>query len=188
MHGCLERGSGSREEEQEPCAARRPENRRDCASGPAAGHRFAGFRQLFSRFQGADSISSRQGVLAGAYWNRSHQTWRTIMNSASATFLLWAPRLAGLLVAAFLGLFALDAFDGRSLAAAAPAFAIHLIPSLLVLAAVAVGWKLQWVGAIAFVGLAVLYAVRVGRLDWIAVISGPLLVVGLLFLTGWLRR
>lgn len=110
------------------------------------------------------------------------------MNSASATFLLWAPRVAGLLVAASLGVFALDAFDGRSLAVVAPAFAMHLIPSVLVLGAVAVGWKYQWVGAIAFGGLAVLYALRVGRLDWIGVISGPLLVVALLFLAGSLRR
>ena len=107
----------------------------------------------------------------------------------SAAFLLWTPRVAGLLIAAFLGLFALDAFDGQPLAAVAPAFAIHLLQSLVVVAAVVVGWRLQWIGAIAFGGLAVLYAVMVGgRLDWIAVISVPLLVVGLLFLSGWLRR
>ena len=111
------------------------------------------------------------------------------MNRTSATVLLWAPRIGGILVALFLGLFALDAFDGRSFAAALPAFAIHLVPSLLVLAVVAAAWKLEWIGAVAFLGLAVLYAVMVhGRLDWIAVISGPLLIVAVLFLVSWSRR
>jgi hypothetical protein len=108
------------------------------------------------------------------------------MNDTSATFLLWVARVSGILVAVFLGLFALDAFDGRSFVAALPAFAIHLIPSFLVLAVVAVAWKLEWVGAIAFLGLAVAYAVMVrGRVDWVAVISGPLALVGVLFLAAW---
>ena len=111
------------------------------------------------------------------------------MKKTSATFLLWAPRIAGILVAAFLGLFALDAFEGRSLVAALPAFAIHLLPSFLVLAVVAAAWKFEWIGAVAFLGLAVLYAVMVrGRIDWIAVISGPLLLVAVLFLVSWMRR
>jgi hypothetical protein len=108
------------------------------------------------------------------------------MKSASASLLLWAPRIGGILVAAFLGLFALDAFDGRSLGAAIPAFAVHLIPSTLVLAAVAIAWRFEWLGAGVFLGLAVLYAVMVrGRLDWVAIISGPLAVVGVLFLASW---
>lgn len=111
------------------------------------------------------------------------------MKKTSATLLLWTPRVAGVLVAGFLGLFALDAFEGRSFLAALPAFAIHLIPSFLVLAAVAMAWKFEWLGAVAFLGLAVAYAVRVRwRLDWMVVISGPLVVVGALFLIAWLRH
>ena len=111
------------------------------------------------------------------------------MKKTSATLLLWAPRIAGILVAAFLGLFALDAFEGRSFVAALPAFAIHLLPSFLVLAVVAAAWKFEWIGAVAFLGLAVLYAVMVrGRIDWIAVISGPLLLVAVLFLVSWMRH
>ena len=103
--------------------------------------------------------------------------------------LLWAPRIAGILVAGFLGLFALDAFEGQSLLLGLAAFAIHLIPSLLVLAAVAAAWKFEWVGGVAFLGLALAYAIMVRwRLDWIAVISGPLAIVGLLFLIAWHRH
>lgn len=111
------------------------------------------------------------------------------MNKTSATLLLWSPRVAGILVACFLGLFALDAFEHQSVVAALPDFAIHLIPSLLVLAAVAIAWKFEWVGAVAFLGLAIAYAVMVRqRLDWIAVVSGPLAVVGALYLIAWRRH
>ena len=105
----------------------------------------------------------------------------------SAQLAVWSPRVLGIAMAAFLGLFALDAFqEGQPLAAAAAAFALHLVPALVVLALVAVAWKREWIGAMGFVGLAVLYAASVGgRLDWVLAISGPLLIVGGLFLWSW---
>ena len=49
---------------------------------------------------------------------------------------------------------------------------------------------MAWIGAIAFIGLSVLYALTVsnGRLDWMLTISGPLLLVGALFSWNWLRH
>jgi len=112
------------------------------------------------------------------------------MTIISQKILLWGPRIAGLLVAAFLALFALDAFnESSSFVAALPAFAIHLMPSLLVLAVVVIAWRFEWIGAIAFIALAILYAMMVrGRLDWIVAISGPLALVGVLFLVSWRRH
>jgi hypothetical protein len=108
------------------------------------------------------------------------------MTRTSQMLLLWGPRISGLFLAGFLALFALDAFNQGSFVAALPAFGIHLVPSLLVLMVVAVAWKFEWIGAIAFIGLAVLYAMMVrGRLDWIVAISGPLVLVGVLFLVSW---
>ena len=108
------------------------------------------------------------------------------MRSTSAAIVMWAPRVAGLLVAGFIGLFALDAFDNRSFIRALPAFGLHLLPSLLVLTIVAIAWRLPWFGAIAFVGLAAAYAVLVRwRVDWVAAIGGPLVLVGLLFFLSW---
>ena len=96
--------------------------------------------------------------------------------------LLWTPRVAGIGVALFLGLFALDAFDGRPILDVIPGFLIHLAPSFLVLGAVAVAWRFPLAGAAAFVGLALIYAARVHwRVDWIAAIGGPLVVVAALF-------
>ena len=106
--------------------------------------------------------------------------------TSTQNLLLWGSRIAGIVVAAFLALFAMDAFNERPVVSALPDFAIHLIPSLLVLGAVAVAWRYPWIGAIAFIGLAALYALTAReRLDWIVVISTPLLVVGLLFLASW---
>jgi hypothetical protein len=87
----------------------------------------------------------------------------------------------------FLGLFALDAFGpGKPVVQALTDFAIHLAPAAAVLAIVALSWHRQWIGGIAFVLLAVAYALIVRfRFDWIVAISGPLLTVGLLFLWSW---
>ena len=107
----------------------------------------------------------------------------------SKRFIVWVPRVAGMLLAGFLALFALDAFDHTSFVGALPAFAAHLMPSVVVLALVAMAWRFEWIGAAGFIALALVYAVLVrGRLDWIAVISGPLTVIGVLFLVSWRRR
>jgi TetR/AcrR family transcriptional regulator len=42
-------------------------------------------------------------------------------------------------------------------------------------------------GAVAFMGLAVAYAISARRVDWIAVIAGPLFIVGVLFLLSGAR-
>lgn len=96
--------------------------------------------------------------------------------------LLWTPRVAGIGVALFLAMFALDAET-------IPGFLIHLAPSFLVLAAIAIAWKFPLAGAAEFLGLAVIYATIVRwRLDWIAVIAGPLVVVAALFAASWVSR
>lgn len=103
------------------------------------------------------------------------------MTSSARKLLLWSPRILGILVAAFLGVFALDAF-GEGV----PAFLLHLAPALLLLLVVALSWRWEWIGAAAFITLAVLFGVPAwARGDWRLVISGPLLVVGALFLWSW---
>ena len=108
----------------------------------------------------------------------------------SAVALLWTPRIAGIAMGLFLALFALDAFGGgEPLSHAIPAFLIHLLPSFAVLAVVALSWRFPLVGAFAFMGLALAYAISVHwRLDWIAVIASPLVVIALLFMASWYYR
>jgi len=113
------------------------------------------------------------------------------MATTSGRLLPWAPRVLGILVSMFIGLFALDAFgEGKPFLQAFPEFIIHLIPAFVLLGLVVVSFRWEWIGAVAFIGLAVVYAVTMskGRLDWMLTISGPLLVVGALFLWSWFQR
>ena len=111
------------------------------------------------------------------------------MSNTGTMLLLWVPRAAGLAMSMFLALFALDAFNGAPVFAALQAFAIHLVPSVVVLAIVAVSWRMPLFGAVAFAVLAAGYATMVGwRLDWVALIGGPLAALAALFFFSWRCR
>jgi len=103
---------------------------------------------------------------------------------------LWVPRIFGIGVGLFLGLFALDAFEtGKPMGRALVEFGIHLVPSAVILATVALAWRREWIGGVAFLALAAAYALSArSRLDWVLAISGPLLAGGALFLWSWSRR
>lgn len=46
-----------------------------------------------------------------------------------------------------------------------------------------------WIGAVLFGGLGLFYAaIALGHPSWILVISGPLLLLALLFFISWLKR
>lgn len=115
----------------------------------------------------------------------------SLARSRVRTLLRWAPRILGLLFAAFLSLFAFDVFDGtRGFLEALGGFLVHLGPTWLVLAATAAGWKWPRAGAAAFATLGVAYIVWMwGEFPWItyATISGPAFVVAALFLADGLR-
>lgn len=102
-------------------------------------------------------------------------------------FLLWCPRVLGIGLAAFLSLFALDAFGaGESVWHALPDFFIHLLPAAVVLVVVGLSWRRPWIGGMVFLGLAAIYAASAyTHPSWVMTISGPLLLVGVLFLLSW---
>jgi hypothetical protein len=104
--------------------------------------------------------------------------------------ILWAPRVAGLGLAFFLAAMGLDALvNDRGILAAAVALAMGLIPALVVLVAVIIGWRHPaWAGFI-FTGLAAFYtATTIDRPQWIVTIAGPLAVIALLFFASWKLR
>lgn len=104
----------------------------------------------------------------------------------------WTPRILGLLFAIFLSLFALDVFDeGYGSWETVVALFMHLVPTFIVLIVLAIAWRWEWVGAVLFCGLAVFYVLWTwGRFPFgtYLAISGPLLLVGILFLLNWRRR
>jgi hypothetical protein len=103
------------------------------------------------------------------------------------TLLLWTPRILAILVTLYLALFALDSFRfDRPVGAVVEDIAWHLTPAGIALLLLAVSWRWPWIGGIAFLVMAVGYATMVDfRFDWVVAISGPLLVVGTLFLWSW---
>ena len=107
------------------------------------------------------------------------------MNPTTERLLHWTPRIFGLLFAAFVSVFALDVFDdGRSLGQTLLALTMHLIPTAVVLGALAVAWRRERAGGILFLVLGAWHLIsKWGRLHWSAylVIAGPLILLGLLF-------
>lgn len=109
-----------------------------------------------------------------------------------ASVLCWAPRVLSLLFAGFISLFALDVFGaGYGFWETLLALAIHLLPTALILLAAALAWRWEWIGALAFLGMAVWYLVMSGgQQHWTAyaLIAGPLLLLAGLYLLSWRWR
>lgn len=104
--------------------------------------------------------------------------------------LYWTSRIASLLFVGFISLFVLDVFDEYHGWELVLALFMHLLPSFVLLVAIALAWKYDILGAIVFLGFVVLYVVWAG-LDrpwtWYALISGPAALVGTLYFVNWLR-
>jgi hypothetical protein len=105
--------------------------------------------------------------------------------------LYWGPRVAVLLFAAFLSLFALDVFGmGYSPWETIVAFLLHLTPVFLLIVGIAIAWRWEWVGALVLTGWAVVYVVtaRGFPLSVYVYLAGLPFVLGLLFLLNWRYR
>lgn len=110
------------------------------------------------------------------------------MATTTASLSIWIPRIAGVLVCLFLAMFALDGFnEGTPFVQALPDVLVHLIPAIVLLGIVGASFRWPWIGAVAFIGLAAAYAATLSndRADWMFAISGPMVVVGALFLWSW---
>jgi len=114
------------------------------------------------------------------------------MNQRIKKLLLWTPRVLGILFALFISLFALDVFgEAYGFWQTIAALLIHLAPTYLVITALVIAWRWAWIGAVLFSGLASFYIVMAwGKLPLITylVISGPLALIGFLFLFNWIYR
>lgn len=113
------------------------------------------------------------------------------MNKLLKQILFWTPRVAGILFILFLSLFALDIFEmelgfwGTILG-----LFMHLIPSILLAITLALAWRWEWVGALAFLGWAVWYVIAARDFHWLVyvLIAGIPALIGFLFLAGWIWR
>lgn len=104
--------------------------------------------------------------------------------------IFWTPRLLTILFSIFISVFAMDSFaEGGGFQKTLIAFMIHLIPTAIIVTILILSWKREWIGGVIFLLLGVAYAVvAVSHPQWILIISGPLVVISVLFLIGWFRR
>lgn len=104
----------------------------------------------------------------------------------------WSPRVLGILFAAFSSMFALDAVQAdRGFWLSLAGLFVHLVPTVLVLLTLLVAWRWEWTGALLFIALSPFYLLwSWGQFGWpiYAVIAGPPLCIGLLFVADGLYR
>jgi hypothetical protein len=71
------------------------------------------------------------------------------------------------------------------------ALLMHLVPTAVLLACLAAGWRRDEIGAILYAALGIAYIVLFwGRFPWhvYAIMSGPVFLIAVLFLAGWLYQ
>ncbi len=94
------------------------------------------------------------------------------------------------MTALFFSLFALDVFnEGKGIGGTAVALLMHLVPTLLILVLLLVSWRREWIGGI-LIPLGGFYVVWAwnkpfGHWPTFAIIAGPLVLTGALFLLNW---
>ena len=104
----------------------------------------------------------------------------------------WTPRILCILTALFLMIFSLDVFgEAKGFWNIALGLFMHNLPSLFMLGILIVVWRWEWVGAVIFTAMGILYIVMFwGRFHLSAyfLIAGPLFLLGILFFVNWIYR
>ncbi len=119
----------------------------------------------------------------------------------SIKILHWLPRILCIMAILFISMFALDAFEpGLSIWQQIGGFLMHLIPSFILLLALIISWKWEFIGGIIFtiIGLVTspLVFIHNYRMNqsvsmslWIILlITAPFIIVGVLFIISHFRK
>lgn len=109
----------------------------------------------------------------------------------------WLPRILCILAILFVSMFALDAFaPGLTIWQQLAGFAMHLVPSYILITLLVIAWKWEYIGGIIFVFIGLLTSPFVFNLNYnmnhsvwmslsiILMITFPFVVVGILFLVS----
>jgi hypothetical protein len=121
------------------------------------------------------------------------------MSIFSKHALFWTPRVLSIAFIAFLSIFALDVFDEHlGFWQTVLAFIMHQIPVFVLIIALILAWRWEWIGAVLYGVAGLLYIAWVlfmqhrippaGRPIVILLISGPALIIAWLFLANWRRH
>jgi len=97
-------------------------------------------------------------------------------------YLYWSPRIFGIVFILFISIFALDVFSEYSGLELIVAFIMHMVPSFILIAALAIAWKFELAGAFIFMVLGI-FSAFFFNVDIISflIISLPSLIISALF-------
>ena len=119
------------------------------------------------------------------------------MTEFSRRALFWAPRALSIAFIVFLSLFALDVFgQGYGFWKTLLALTRHLIPSFVLIVALVLAWRWEWIGATLFAAAGVLHAILMWqrpyptamKLAQILPMEGIVFVIAALWLANWIKR
>ncbi len=116
-------------------------------------------------------------------------------------FVYWTPRILSMAFIVFLSLFSLDILgNGYNFWQTIGGLFMHNIPSLILICVLIISWRYEIVGGIVFIFVGAFYFFLIlihilrsspnelYQLFWTLLISGPAILIGVLFLINWLKR
>ncbi len=110
---------------------------------------------------------------------------------------LYTPRVLAILFIVFLSSFSLDVFGDPNAGVmdTALAFLIHNIPSIVLTLSLILSWRYELIGAVVFTLSALAFSLLIisdgasrNEFGTIFIISGPCLIIGILFYIVWHRK
>ena len=120
------------------------------------------------------------------------------MTTLSKRALFWLPRVLSIALIAFMSMFALDVFgEGLGFWGTLLALTIHLIPCFVLIAALVLAWRWEWIGEVLYGAAASFYVVWLiprpwpspaTKMVWLLMLAAPALAIAALFLMNWLKR
>lgn len=101
-------------------------------------------------------------------------------------------RLLSLLYAGFISIFSLDVIDEHlGFWKTVLTLFIHLIPTFIILLIFLLSWKKEWLSGLLCLSLAIAYFIFAwGKFKWdvYCLITGPLILTGILYLLSWFYK
>lgn len=113
-------------------------------------------------------------------------------------FIYWTPRILSIIFILFLALMSFDIFDLKlSFWQTLLGLFMHNIPALILLITLLISWKHELIGAIVFTlagASHIIFTVFISQipwylaLSWSIIVSGPAILIGLLFYLNWKKK
>ncbi|MBU2576484.1 MAG: hypothetical protein KKF50_02070 [Nanoarchaeota archaeon] len=112
-------------------------------------------------------------------------------------FLYWTPRILSIIFILFISMFSLDIFEmNLGFWGTIVGLFMHLIPSFVLIIILIFAWRYEWLGGVVFILAGVFYMTMLllnssfewYMLSWIAIISGPAILIGILWFLSWTKR